>query len=115
MQGDAVAIVAMGMGTPRGAPTTWLGIRGELRAKVQRHRESFARRHISGCQRKVLLRPLSPVRADSCLLIKVHDGAPSVERVLLSSIHQMPEVPPKSPHVRDMGRWHHDNLAREGA
>ena len=61
----------------------------------------------------VLLYP--PVRADSCLLIKVHDGAPSVERVLLSSIHQMPEVPPKSSHVRDMGGWHHDNLAREGA
>ena len=41
------------------------------------------------------------VGADPSCPLKVHDGAPLVEYVLLSSIHRVPGIPPKSTYARD--------------
>ena len=55
------------------------------------------------------------VGADSSCL-KVRDGAPLVEYVLLSSIPQMPGIPPKSTHARDrMGGRLYYGPARESS
>ena len=49
MQGDVVAIRAMGVGTPRVALLTPLELRGEVCGEARCHRECFAHGGISGC------------------------------------------------------------------
>ena len=54
VQGDAAAITAMGLGTPRVAPTAPLDHwRRKLREEARFRRKRVAHRYILGCQREV--------------------------------------------------------------
>lgn len=61
MQGDVVAIGAMGVGTPRIALTAILDSGEYSYGEIRCHHERFACGHISGYQHKVLSRPSSSV------------------------------------------------------
>ena len=99
MQGDAVTIAAVGMGTLRDAQK----LMEDLRTEARCHGECFTTRgHISGYQREVRLcssRFLGPVLT-SCPL-KVHDGTSPMEWGHPPFVRRVPRVPPESPHAGD--------------
>ena len=109
MLGNAVTIAAMDVGTPQIAPTRYLDL--SILANSLRVDTLLATSVKYVCS---LLCPW--VGADSSCPLKVHDGAPLVEWVLLSSIHRVPGIPPKSTYARNRmgGRLYYDP-ARESS
>ena len=104
VQGDEVAISAMGMGIHRAV--VGAGFKGDPSKRPPRHRKCFAHGQIRGYQREVrLCLSLSLALANLCLT-KVHGVGFHAGYDPLLFVRQMPRVPPKSPHTIDRMRTH---------